>query len=525
VTQRAATPANCSGAVSAGHPATAAAAVELLEDGGNAFDAAAAALAASFVVEPALSSPGGGGFLLAHARGCAPAVLDFFTQTPGRRVPAAGAPLDFQPLHVDFGTTTQEFHVGLGAAAVPGMIPGLCALHEARCSLPLARILEPAIRLARDGAPLAPMQAHIIEVIAPILTLTPAARAIFGRGDGTLAAGSTLALPELADALELLAREGERSFREGPVGRAMVGLCSEGGLLAQEDLQRYRVHWRRPLERRVLDAQVYTNPPPSAGGPLLLFGLALADTLGAAPEPAELARIMALSAEARDASGIDHAVDAAHVERLLGDASLAQWKEQFAGGRRAMKRGGTTHFSVIDGAGNSAACTVSNGEGCGHMVPGCGFMLNNMLGEEDLNPGGFFRWETDTRVASMMAPTLAERGDGRLLALGSAGSNRIRTALLQVLCNVLCRDLPLDEAITAPRLHLERGELEIEGGWPEELLPTLCEEWPAHRCWPDRSMFFGGVQAVQRLPDGALQAAGDPRRGGSAAWAGRSPVP
>jgi gamma-glutamyltranspeptidase/glutathione hydrolase len=300
----------------------------------------------------------------------------------------------------------------------------------------------------------------------------------------------------------------------------MLDLCGEGGLLQADDLQRYRVCWRKPLERRVLNARLYSNPPPSAGGPLLMFGLALADSLAAAPSASELAAIMQLSAEARDASGLDHAIDTAHVERLLGDAALADWQRRFAASRRAVKRGGTTHLSVIDADGNAAACTVSNGEGCGYMVPGAGFMLNNMLGEEDLNPAGFFRWEPDTRVASMMAPTLAERSDGRLLALGSAGSNRIRTALLQVLCNVLARDLPIESAITAPRLHVERGELEIEGGWDEASVAPLRAAWPSHRVWPDRSMFFGGVQAVQRLPDGSLEAAGDPRRGGAAAWAG-----
>lgn len=519
-------PAGCRGAVAAGHATTAAAALELLEDGGNAFDALAAALAASFVVEPALSSPGGGGFLLAHPAGAEPTLLDFFAQTPGRRVPGDGVTLDFLPLQVDFGTATQEFHAGRAAAAVPGMIPGLCALHARLCSLPLPRILEPAIGLARRGEPLAPMQAHIIRVIAPILTLTPGARAVFaggaGRGDAppaTLPEGTTLALPQLADTLELLAAEGERVFRDGPVAAAIAGLCREGGLLRAADLAAYRVHWRRPLQQRVLDARVYSNPPPSAGGPLLLFGLALADTLPSAAGAADLATIMQLTAEARDATGLDHAVDARHVDALLGAAGLPQWRRRFAAdrGRRAMKRGGTTHVSVVDRQGNTAACTVSNGEGCGHMVPGTGFMLNNMLGEEDLNPAGFFRWAPDTRVASMMAPTLAERGDGRLLALGSAGSNRIRTALLQVLCNVLSRDLPLDAAITAPRLHLERGRLEIEGGWPERELATLRPRWPAQRLWDDRSMFFGGVQAVQRLPDGSLQAAGDPRRGGAAA--------
>jgi gamma-glutamyltranspeptidase/glutathione hydrolase len=501
------------GAVAAGHDATAAAAVEILADGGNAFDAVVAALAASFVVEPALSSPGGGGFLMAHPVGAEPRVLDFFTQTPGRAAPERGAGLDFLPLNADFGPATQEFHVGCAAAAVPGMVPGLCAIQRELARLPLARLLAPAVAMARAGVPMAPLQAHIIEVIAPILTLTEAARAVFAAETGdagrTIAAGCARPMRALADTLEALGREGERLFRDGPVAQAMVAMCQDGGLLAADDLARYAVEWRRPLERRFAGARVLTNPPPSAGGALIAFGLALAE--GGMVGPGDLATIMHLTTEARDATGLNLGIDEARVSALLDETALARW--------RALKRGGTTHVSVLDGEGNAAAATVSNGEGCGHMVPGTGFMLNNMLGEQDLNPAGFFRWAPDTRVASMMAPTLAERPDGRVLALGSGGSNRIRTALLQVLCAVLARGESLDRAVAAPRLHVERGHLDIEAGWPEEVVAALTTAWPDHRVWPDRSMFYGGVHAVERAADGTLIAVGDPRRGGAAAIA------
>ncbi len=504
------------GAVAAGHDATAAAALEILADGGNAFDAVVAAMAASFVVEPALSSPGGGGFLLARPAGRDARVLDFFAQTPGRLPAQGGAGLDFVPVTADFGPATQEFHVGRAAAAVPGMVPGLCAIQRDLGRLPLARLLDPAVGLARAGVPMAPLQAHIIGVIAPILTLTEAARSVFGAEPGeagrTIAAGCARPMPALADTLEALGREGERLFRDGPVARAMADLCADGGLLTDQDLSRYRVQWRPPLERRFAGARVLTNPPPSAGGALIAFGLALAEAGGGGPSPSGMATIMHLTGEARDANGLDLGVDDARVAALLEEAALDHW--------RALKRGGTTHVSVLDAEGNAAACTVSNGEGCGHMVPGAGFMLNNMLGEEDLNPAGFFRWAPDTRVSSMMAPTLAEWPDGRVLVLGSGGSNRIRTALLQVLCAVLARGESLEQAVAAPRLHVERGgHLDIEAGWPDETVAALAALWPDHRVWPDRSMFYGGVHAVERASNGALAAVGDPRRGGAAAIA------
>jgi gamma-glutamyltranspeptidase/glutathione hydrolase len=504
------------GAVAAGHPDTAAAAAEILADGGSAFDAVVAGLAASFIAEPALSSPGGGGFLLAHPAGGAPVVLDFFAQTPGRAAPADAGALDFLPVMADFGTATQEFHVGRAAAAVPGMIPGLCAIQRDLGRLPLARLLAPAIRLARAGVPLAPLQAHINGVIAPILLHTPEARAVFGDPDDPArprAVGAPVTLPALADMLEALGREGERLVRDGPVAQAMAALCADGGLLTPADFAGYRVLRHAPLDRRFRGARVLTNPPPSSGGALIAFGLALADGAGPPPDAPALATIMHLTGLARDAAGLAQGATDGRVAALLSGADLLHWRETLEG--RALKTGGTTHLSVLDAAGNAAACTVSNGEGCGHMVPGCGFMLNNMLGEEDLNPAGFFRWTPDMRVSSMMAPTLAERPDGTVIALGSGGSNRIRTALLQVLCRVLAEDRPLPEAIAAPRLHVERGHLDIEPGFPAEAVEAMVAAFPDHRLWPDPSMFFGGVHAVLRRADGSAQAVGDPRRGGA----------
>ncbi|MBB4266985.1 gamma-glutamyltransferase [Roseospira visakhapatnamensis] len=511
------------GAVAAGHPDTAGAAAEILADGGTAFDAIVAALGASFAVEPALSSPGGGGFLLAHPVDAAPLVLDFFAQTPGRSAPDPpnpGATLDFHPVLADFGTTTQEFHVGRAAAAVPGMIPGLCAIQRRWGRLPLARLLEPGIRLARQGRPLAPLQAHIMRVIGPIMTLTAEAHACLGDPSDrtrTRPAGTPLPLPLLADCLEALGREGEALFRDGPAARAMADLTADGGLITIEDIRRYQVHERRPLARRFHGARVLTNPPPSSGGALIAYGLALLEGAAGAPAPETLVRVMHQTGLARDAAGLAEGVDDDRAARLLSAAGVAEGRAALAGGARALKTGGTTHVSVIDAAGNAAACTVSNGEGCGHMVPGCGFMLNNMLGEEDLNPAGFFRWRPDTRVSSMMAPTLAECPDGTVIALGSGGSNRIRTALLQVLGPVLAQGSPLAEAVAAPRLHMERGHLDIEGGWEAAVVAALRLAFPDSRAWPERSMFYGGVHAVARhAPTGAVEAVGDSRRGGAA---------
>ena len=156
---------------------------------------------------------------------------------------------------------------------------------------------------------------------------------------------------------------------------------------------------------------------------------------------------------------------------------------------------GTTHISTIDGAGNCASMTLSNGEGSGQLLPGTGIMLNNMLGEEDLNPEGFNRWPCDVRVSSMMAPTLAE--DHRhLIAIGSGGSNRLRTAILQTLCNLIDFGLTPEHAVNAPRIHYERGRLDMEPGFAEGVTETLAGQYPDNQVWASHNLFFGGTHTV-----------------------------
>jgi gamma-glutamyltranspeptidase / glutathione hydrolase len=176
---------------------------------------------------------------------------------------------------------------------------------------------------------------------------------------------------------------------------------------------------------------------------------------------------------------------------------------------------GTTHVSVIDAAGNAASLTVSNGEGNGRLAPGCGFMLNNMLGETDLNPAGFHRWAPGARLGSMMTPGIATRPDGTVIAFGSGGSNRIRTAILQALLNRCGRGMRLAEAIEAPRLHVERGHLDFEDLIGEPVRAELCAAFRDHLAWPEANLYFGGVHAAERTAKGDFEAAGDPRRGGA----------
>ncbi len=510
------------GAIAAGHGDTVAAARMILEAGGNAFDAALAALAASCVAEPVLASLGGGGFMLAR-RADAPeqaVVYDFFAHTPRTKQPTDEHA--FFPILADFGTATQEFHIGAGSVATPGMGPGLFAIHRDLCHMPLGDILAPAIAMAREGVVVNDFQAYLFGVVAAIYQRDAASLACFGSPGGGLAkAGETMRNPQLADAFEALGREGEALLRTGEIAQAMVRISEEhSGHLRTDDLAQYRVERRTPLSVTYRGARLLSNPAPSSGGILIGFALRLLEDAGITPAALSgddgllhLARVMDKTNDARIRSGLNHGAHDA-VDRLLDADFLTEYSAHILGRPTAPR--GTTHISIVDGEGNAAALTLSNGEGCGAMVPGMGFMLNNMLGEEDINPLGFNNWPTNERLCSMMAPSMIEHGDGDICVLGSGGSNRIRTALLQVIINMLDRGMELRAAVEAPRMHVENARVNVEAFFALNEMASLEPDFQNIVTWDDRNMFFGGVHAVHHAAGtGRFEAVGDPRRGGA----------
>ena len=507
-----------SGVVAAGHALTAAAAEDVLRAGGNACDAVIAALLTSFVAEPVLSSPGGGGFLLAAPAGERPRVYDFFVQTPRGRRPAGE--VEFHPVTADFGTAQQEFHIGRGTAATPGMMRGIAEIHADLATVPLRELVAPACRLAIEGVTVSEYQAYLFGVTEAIFGASEACRSIFGSAaaPGKLVqAGERLANPMLADALEAIAIEGADLFYRGEIAASLVADMAAGGHLAAADLAGYRVEKRAPLSLDYRGVRILTNPPPSSGGTLVGFGLDLLGTEdagagpfggGASGSAAHVGRLAAVM-EATAAARIEHSIEAL---ASLDPASVERWREQVAGRARAFR--GTTHVSVIDAAGNVASATVSNGAGSDYVVPGTGIVVNNMLGEADLNPKGFHRWPLDERMTSMMAPTALVWRDGRKVATGSGGSSRIRTALLQVLVNLVDFGMDVEEAVSAPRIHVEDSFLSVEGGFDLERIAPVLEAWPEHQLWDARNMFFGGAHTAASGPRG-VEGAGDPRRGGA----------
>ena len=501
------------GAVAAGHKLTAETAAEILRAGGNAFDAVIAGFFVACVCEPVLASPGGGGFLLARSSDGQNRVFDFFTHTPRHK---RGQPLDFYPVVVDFGSAQQEFHIGLGSCAVPGAVNGMFAIHKNLGSMPMTELMQPAIELARNGVTIEPFQAYLLQLVGPIY-VTQAAQPLFCSGDDPerlMGAGDVFTNAALGDVLETLGIEGQGLFYRGEIARELVRMCEDYGHLCYEDMTAYQTIVRKPLGIDHRGRRFLTNPPPSAGGILIAFGLNLLEQLepgsagtGSYSHVRTLVDVLLTTSEVRG-KHFGEGPHAGLLDRELLDLYQARVLQATAAYR------GTTHISIVDEQRNIAAMTVSNGEGCGELIPGTGVMMNNMLGEEDLNPSGFHGWTPNQRMSSMMAPSILLERDGCVAALGSGGSNRIRTAVLQVVSNVTDYGLDLETAVNHPRVHIETDVLNIEAGFPEETISALVAEFTNHRLFEGTNMFFGGVHVVRMDAGGGLSAIGDPRRRG-----------
>jgi gamma-glutamyltranspeptidase / glutathione hydrolase len=473
-----------SGVVAAGHPLSAEAGAQVLREGGNAVDAAVCAALASFAVESPLTGLGAGGFMMIHDGG-ETTLLDFFVAAPGRGGVERGAELVPVQVHFDV-ETVQTFYVGPVSCGVPGTAAGLEQALRRFGTMPLAELVKPGARLAREGAPVNHEQAYILDILEPIHTRLPGTRELYAPDGRTLREGELFRFAELADALERFGADGAEPFCRGEIAGALSAFVIErGGTLGEADFAGYEVIEREPIRASFRGTEVLTNPPPSSGGTLIAYCLGLLEKAGESSGPEQLVAAM----EAANAARGD----------LLGS---------------------TTHISALDRSGMCANVTCSNGSGSGVLVPGTGVILNNMLGEEDLNPLGFHSIPPGRRVTSMMAPTVVLR-DGEIeLGIGSAGSNRIRSAILQTIVRTVEQGMGADEAVRAPRLHFEDGVVQAEPGIDEKALARIEARGTPVLRRPEINLFFGGTQAVAReRQSGRLSGGGDPRRGGAVAMA------
>lgn len=481
-----------SGAVAAGSTATAEAGAEVLAAGGNAVDAVLAATFAACTAEQSVASLGGGGFLLVRTPDSEIHLRDFFVDTPGRGLPAGELDLHFVPMGVAYPGSVQTFHVGLGSVAVPGLLAGILAAHEEFARLPLRTIVAPGRRCAAEGVVIEPAQGVLTGLVRELVGLTPESRQLVERDGRWLDTGDLVLNPGFARFLDAVG-EGRVSSLEsetfaGPLLRAMA----DGGLVTAADLDAYQVVARRPATARRAGHVLYTNPPPSFGGSII------ADTLRVAPA-------------VRDGDGEGWV----GLIRTLVEATA----HRRGGALTPLTVTGTTHCSAVDGDGMVAAMTTSNGVTSGFVIPGTGIQLNNMLGEADLNPDGFHATPPGQRMGSMMSPSILAAPDGAVVALGTGGSERIRSSLVEVMIRLIDLGQDLATAVSAGRIHPDDGGLQVEPHvepWVPDGLARTGADLGAVNLWPAANPFFGGVNAVHRAADGVVTAVADGRRGGCA---------
>jgi gamma-glutamyltranspeptidase / glutathione hydrolase len=495
-------------AVSAtGHQALAAG-LEVAGDGGNAVDAALAASFVALATEPGMVSLAGGCYAAVWPADGEPVVVDGNVEMPGRGADPDRFGHGVREVVTSYGGGV-TMHAGPGSVATPGIVPALGLVRDRYARLDWRPLIRPARRAVTDGYPMSHAAARYLAIVADTLFAPdPEAYGLLtGPGGGLLGGGERTTNPALADVLEQLASDGPDLFTSGPVGHALVAqMTTEGGLVTAQDLAEYRPVERPAYRLDVGDWDVAVNPPPAVGGPLLAVMLG------------ELARRGQWTWS--DAIEVQQAVLGHRLEvhdrswdlEADGQALLARVRADGLAGLRGSSS--TAHVSAVDEDGTACAITMSSGYGAGSVIPGTGILLNNCLGEAELNAHGLHAVAPGTRLASNMAPTTARGSDGATLAIGSPGADRITSALLLVLGQGMLHGEDLQHAISRPRVHVRLGD----GGFVAEYEaePELAEAVAASGLggheYPEPHMYFGGVGAALLTGDGLLEAAGDQRR-------------
>lgn len=484
--------------------------------GGNAVDAAVAATLVATVTEPGVVSLAGGAFVTVDpGDGSAPVTVDGNVEMPGRGLPTDRFGTGMTQVETAYGGGLRLW-IGPGSVATPGALAGLGLAHERYGRAPWAEVVAPAIDVARQGFPLGSAAGSYLDLVREIVfDWDPQSAAALRLPDGRPArAGDLLRSPDLAGALEVVASEGPAAMYTGSLGEILAAdMVARGGLVTAEDLRSYAAVVRPAVQVRLAGWTLATNPPPSIGGPVLAAMLSLLARAGYQPgRPADVSRLVAIQRAV-----LDHRLEVLDLAEDLDGAG----RELLAMVERgwdpvAHASGSTVHVSAVDEHGMACATTASAGYGSGATIPGTGILLNNCLGEPELNRRGVHALPPGTRLASNMAPSVGRHTDGSVLAIGSPGADRITTALLQVLGGYALAGLDLQAAVDAPRLHVRHvdgGQVRVDHE-ADLVVPDVGLPVYVH---PARSMFFGGVAAALVDPAGELRAAADPRRAAAVA--------
>lgn len=525
------------GMVVSGSPLASQVGVDILRRGGNAVDAAVAVGFALAVVHPEAGNLGGGGFLVLRLADGSVRTLDYRETAPARA--SRDMYLDAQ------GRLTDRSLTGHLAAGVPGSVAGLAEAHRRYGRLPWAAVIAPAIRLARDGFVVDEFRSRSLSASADRLARFPASRAQFLPGGKAPEAGATFRQPDLAATLQLLADSGPGPFYRGRIADLIVREMERGGgIISRADLEAYQPIWREPIVIHYRGYTIYSMPPSSSGGVTLAEILNILEGYDPLPEFGT-ADYVHLLAEAMRRAFVDrnrYLGDPAFVtmplDRLLSKEYAAKLRAEIdprhATPTPAFVSSGpegsnTTHYSVVDAAGNAASVTttLNSSYGSAVTVTGAGFLLNNEMDDFAAAPGrpnqyGLVQGEANAiqpgkRMLSAMTPTIVVDPQGRLrLVLGSPGGPTIITSVAQVILNVLDHHMALSDAVAAVRVHHQ--------AWPDRLyyeraglLPeTLAALRALGHVLEERSGYSGDIAAIERRGS-AWIGVPDPRRGGGAA--------
>ena len=526
------------GAVASAAPAATQAGLEILRAGGNAVDAAVAVAIALAVVHPQAGNLGGGGFAVLRMGGVVSA-LDFREAAP------AAADHDMY-LDENGEPVSQKSLVGPLATGVPGSPAGLWELHRRHGKLDWAQVVIPAARLAGDGFVVTPRLEGSVLKAKRLLGRFPETAAVWLPGGEPPAAGSVMIIPALAATLRAYAEHGPEAITGGSLAAAIETASDlHGGVLTVTDLEAYRPVWREPIVFDAFGWRVASMPLPSSGGIILgqtaglleraewqrtpRFGAERAHLLAEAWRRAYADRFLlgdpsttrATAADLLDEDWLDQRARELRSRQATPSAEIRSWSPP--GERESTE---TTHLSVADGAGNvvSITTTLNGSFGCGLLVPGVGFLLNNEMDDFAAAPGrpnfyGLIQGEANAvgpgkRMLSSMSPTVAWR-ETETVALGSPGGSTIPTVTVQVLLNVVVDGDDIQAAVNRPRIHHQwmPDQIVVE---PDALAPETARELERRGHELKERSRLGEVNVVRTTSDGIVEAAADPRGPGSA---------
>jgi gamma-glutamyltranspeptidase/glutathione hydrolase len=509
------------GMVVTNHPLASAAGAEMLAAGGNAVDAAVASLFTLTVVEPMMVGIFGGGLSHIRMSDGTHVVLDGLSAAPRAATPDMYRPVsDRLPAYME--TQGRENTIGAKAVATPGTLRGWCDANRRFGRLPLADVMEPAIRHARRGFAVTPYLAACIAEAAADLARDPEIARLYLPGGTPLAAGHRLVMGDYAETLASIAADGPEVLYGGPLGRLISDhMAKVGGLIGLDDLAAVKTIDRAPVHGTYRGFDIYGPPPPSAGGVHVVQMLNILEHddmaslgFGSAESMHLLGEALKIAFADRAAATADPAFVQVPVEKLISKtyagerharidpARTADWTAGVASSESA----NTTHVTVADADGNIVASTQTiNGLfGARFIIPGTGIVPNNYMALFDPHPGHALSIAPGKRVTTSMAPTIVLRDDRPAFALGLPGGLRIFGSVMQALVNLIDHGMSLQEAVEAPRLWTQGDVLEVETAFPAAQRQALAE-----RGWSVLPVAHvgGGMTAIAFGPDGATTGA------------------